>query len=87
MSIQGLSKISYNKLGFLYRERKVAYEYRVGTLKPSVSESEDGRRVYDFLEEPDDYFTIEDFTENEYENFKELIWKARKRKGIVNHRQ
>lgn len=87
LSIQGLSKISYHKLGFLYRESKVAYEYRVGTLKPSISETEDGRRVYDFLEEPDDYFTIEDFTENEYENFKELIWKARKRKGIVNHRK
>jgi DNA invertase Pin-like site-specific DNA recombinase len=85
LSIQGLSKISYDKSGFSFREKQVAYEYRVGTLKPVVSESEDGKRVFDFLEEPDDYFTIEDFTDKEYENFRELIWKARKRKGMVNH--
>jgi hypothetical protein len=85
LNIQGLSRISYDKLGFLYKEKKVAYEFRIGSLKPTVEVLEDGTRKYDFLEEEDDgFFTVEDFTESEYENFKELIWKARKRKGIPN---
>ncbi len=84
LSIQGLSSITYNKSGFSYREKKVAYEYRIGTIRPEISETDDGRRTYSFVEEKDDYLTIEDFTDEEYENFKELIWKARKRKGIIN---
>jgi site-specific DNA recombinase len=85
LNIQGLSKITYDKLGFHYKEKKVVYEFRVGSLKPVVEVLDDGTRKYDFVEEEDDgFFTIEDFTEDEYENFKELIWKARKRKGIPN---
>ena len=46
---------------------------------------EDGNRKFTFDDSVEDgFFTIEDFTEKEYESFKELIWKARKRKGIPN---
>jgi site-specific DNA recombinase len=86
LNIQGLSKISYKKLGFHYQEKKVAYEFRVGSLRPNVEVLEDGSRKYTFDDSVDDgFFTIEDFTEKEYESFKELIWKARKRKGIKNY--
>ena len=86
LNIQGLSKITYDKLGFHYKEKKIAYEFRVGSIRPVVEITEDGRRKFTFDENTDDgFFTIEDFTESEYENFKELIWKARKRKGIVNN--
>ena len=86
LKIQGLSKISYDKIGFLYKEKKIAYEFRVGSLRPIVEDMEDGSRKITFEEGvEDEYFTIEDFSEKEYENFKELMWKARKRKGIKNY--
>lgn len=82
LKIQGLSKISYEKSGFLYREKQIAYEFRMGNLKTEIEESEDGKKRYVFNDGEDEYFTIEDFIEDEYENFKELIWKARKRKKM-----
>jgi hypothetical protein len=85
LNIQGLSKITYDKLGFLYREKKIVYEFRVGSLKPVVEDLDGSGRTYSFEEGvKDEFFTIEDFSENQYENFKELMWKARKRKGITN---
>lgn len=82
LKIQGLSKISYEKSGFLYREKQIAYEFRMGNLKTEIDESENGKKRYVFNDGKDEYFTIEDFIEDEYENFKELIWKARKRKNM-----
>jgi hypothetical protein len=85
LNIQGLSKITYDKLGFSYREKKIVYEFRVGSLKPVVEDLDGGGRKFTFEEGvKDEFFTIEDFSEKQYENFKELIWKARKRKGITN---
>jgi DNA invertase Pin-like site-specific DNA recombinase len=86
LNIQGLSKISYKKLGFHYKTQKVAFEFRVGSLRPMVEVMEDGSRKFTFDDSVEDgFFTVEDFTEKEYESFKELIWKARKRKGIPNY--
>jgi site-specific DNA recombinase len=85
LNIQGLSKITYDKLGFSFREKKIVYEFRVGSLKPVVEDLDGSGRTYSFEEGvKDEFFTIEDFSENQYENFKELMWKARKRKGITN---
>lgn len=82
LSIQGLSKVSYKKYGFVYKEDKVAYEYRIGDLKPVININNDGSKNIDFIEESDDFFTIEDFTEKEFINFRELIRLAKKRKNI-----
>lgn len=83
LHIQGLSKVSYQRSGFTYKEKKVVYEFRVGSQKAEVTNTKEGGREYTFTPGVlDEYFTIEDFTDKEYENFKELIWKARKRKRL-----
>jgi site-specific DNA recombinase len=83
LQIQGLSKVSYHKSGFTYKENKIVYEFRLGSQKAEVSNTKEGGREYSFTPGVlDEYFTIEDFTDKEYENFKELIWKARKRKRL-----
>jgi hypothetical protein len=82
LKIQGLSKISYEKSGFRYNEKQIVYEFRMGNLRAEIEHDKKKKKNIVFKEGQDEYFTIENFIDKNYENFKELMWKARKRKNM-----
>jgi DNA invertase Pin-like site-specific DNA recombinase len=85
LSIQGISKISYEKSGFSFRENKIVYQFATTNANKitKVRDSDGKVKTNIQLGENDFELNVFDFINKNFETFRELTKKARKRKGII----